>query len=131
LVTRAFEKANFTVDTAEDGVMGVNKMKESIYDIAFMDIDIPVMNGFDATKAFRMWEDAVRPGARQPICALTAAHVDDFDKCELMKFKDAGLDVMESKPCNISRLFKVVDDVAPMFSDLSITASQYNSNVGS
>ena len=52
------------MDTAEDGVMGVNKMKESIYDIAFMDIDIPVMNGFDATKAF-MWEDAVRPGARQ------------------------------------------------------------------
>lgn len=131
LVTRAFEKANFIVDTAEDGVMGVNKMKESIYDIAFMDIDMPVMNGFDATKAFRMWEDAVRPGARQPICALTAAHVDDFDKCELMKFKDAGLDVMESKPCNISRLFKVVDDVAPMFSDLSINASQYDSNVGS
>ena len=130
LVTRAFEKANFIVDTAEDGVMGVNKMKESIYDIAFMDIDMPVMNGFDATKAFRMWEDAVRPGARQPICALTAAHVDDFDKCELMKFKDAGLDVMESKPCNISRLFKVVDDVAPMFSDLTINASQYDSNPG-
>ncbi len=128
LVTRAFEKANFIVDTAENGVMGVNKMKESIYDIAFMDIDMPVMNGFDATKAFRMWEDAVRPGARQPICALTAAHVVDFDKCELMKFKDAGLDVMESKPCNISRLFKVVDDVAPMFSDLSINASQYDSS---
>jgi CheY-like chemotaxis protein len=80
------------VDTAEDGVMGVNKMKESIYDLAFMDIDMPVMYGFDATKAFRMWE------------ALTAAHVDDFERCELMKFKDAGLDVMESKPCNISRL---------------------------
>ena len=37
-----------------------------------------------------------------------------------MKFKDAGLDVMESKPCNIPRLFKVVDDVSPMFSDLRI-----------
>ena len=120
MVARAFEKANFIVDTAENGVEGVNKMKESIYDIAFMDIDMPVMNGFDATKALRMWEDSVRPGARQPICALTAAHVDDFDREELMKFKDAGLDVMESKPCNIPRLFKVVDDVSPMFSDLSI-----------
>ncbi|KAL9189776.1 hypothetical protein ACHAXT_009451 [Thalassiosira profunda] len=125
MVARAFEKANFIVDTAEDGVQGVNKMKESIYDIAFMDIDMPVMNGFDATKALRMWEDSVRPGARQPICALTAAHVDDFDRTELMKFKDAGLDVMESKPCNIPRLFKVVDDVSPMFSDLSINASQF------
>jgi len=126
MVARAFEKANFIVDTAEDGVKGVQKMKESIYDIAFMDIDMPVMNGFDATKALRMWEDAVRPGARQPICALTAAHVDDFDRSELMKFKDAGLDVMESKPCNIPRLFKVVDDVSPMFSDLSINASQFD-----
>jgi CheY-like chemotaxis protein len=126
MVARAFEKANFIVDTAEDGVKGVNKMKESIYDIAFMDIDMPVMNGFDATKALRMWEDSVRPGARQPICALTAAHVDDFDRSELMKFKEAGLDVMESKPCNIPRLFKVVDDVSPMFSDLSINASQFD-----
>lgn len=126
MVARAFEKANFIVDTAEDGVKGVNKMKESIYDIAFMDIDMPVMNGFDATKALRMWEDAVRPGARQPICALTAARVEDFDRSELMKFKDAGLDVMESKPCNIPRLFKVVDDVSPMFSDLSINASQFD-----
>lgn len=125
LVARAFEKVNFIVDTAENGVEGVIKMKESIYDIAFMDIDMPVMNGFDATKALRMWEDAVRPGARQPICALTAAHVDDFDRSELMKFRDAGLNVMESKPCNISRLFKVVDDVSPMFSDLSINASHY------
>lgn len=126
MVARAFEKANFIVDTAEDGVKGVNKMKESIYDIAFMDIDMPVMNGFDATKALRIWEDSVRPGARQPICALTAAHVDDFDRAELMKFKEAGLDVMESKPCNIPRLFKVVDDVSPMFSDLSINASQFD-----
>jgi CheY-like chemotaxis protein len=125
LVARAFEKVNFIVDTAENGVEGVNKMKESIYDIAFMDIDMPVMNGFDATKALRMWEDAVRPGARQPICALTAAHVDDFDRSELMKFRDAGLNVMESKPCNIPRLFKVVDDVSPMFSDLSINASHF------
>mmetsp|Transcript_20893 Transcript_20893/g.48055 ORF Transcript_20893/g.48055 Transcript_20893/m.48055 type:complete len:1295 (-) Transcript_20893:84-3968(-) len=131
MVARAFEKANFIVDTAEDGVKGVVKMKESIYDIAFMDIDMPVMNGFDATKALRMWEDSVRPGARQPICALTAAHIDDFDRSELMKFKDAGLDVMESKPCNIPRLFKVVDDVSPMFSDLSIQNASHGSSLAS
>lgn len=124
MVSRAFEKANFIVDTAENGVEGVMKLKKAIYDIAFMDIDMPVMNGFEATKALRQWEDAHRPGARQPICALTAAYVDDFERSELMKFKEAGLDVMESKPCNIPRLFKVVDDVSPMFSDLSISVSQ-------
>jgi CheY-like chemotaxis protein len=124
MVARAFEKAGFIVDTASNGNEGLAKLKHAIYDIAFMDIDMPVMNGFEATKRLREWEDAVRPGTRQPICALTAAHVDDFERHELMKFKDAGLDVMESKPCNIPRLFKVVDDVSPMFSDLSISVIQ-------
>ena len=124
LVARAFEKANFIADTAANGAEGVEKLKQSIYDIAFMDIDMPVMNGFEATKKLRLWEDKYRPGARQPICALTAAYVDDFERAQLMKFKDAGLDVMESKPCNIPRLFKVVDDVSPMFSDLSISIQQ-------
>ncbi|EJK76739.1 hypothetical protein THAOC_01482, partial [Thalassiosira oceanica] len=88
------------------------------------------MNGFDATEALRrMWEDSVGPGARQPICALTAAHIDDFDRSQLMKFKDAGLDVMESKPCNIPRLFKVVDDVSPVFSDLSIQNASHGSSL--
>ncbi|KAL3936085.1 MAG: hypothetical protein SGBAC_008518 [Bacillariaceae sp.] len=125
LVSRAFEKANFIVDTAANGLEGVTKLKTAIYDIAFMDIDMPVMNGFEATKKLREWEDAVRPGTRQPICALTAAYVDGIiERSELMKCKEAGLDVMESKPCNIPRLFKVVDDVSPMFSDLSISVIQ-------
>lgn len=131
LVSRAFEKANFIVDTASNGAEGVEKLKKSIYDIAFMDIDMPVMNGFEATKKLRRWEDTCRPGARQPICALTAAYVDDFERSQLMKFKDAGLDVMESKPCNIPRLFKVVDDVSPMFSDLSISVIQRQSSESS
>ncbi|KAL3923918.1 MAG: hypothetical protein SGILL_001367 [Bacillariaceae sp.] len=124
MVSRAFEKADFIVDTATNGAEGVEKLKLAIYDIAFMDIDMPVMNGFEATKRLREWEDAMRPGVRQPICALTAAVVDDLERSELMKFKEAGLDVMESKPCNIPRLFKVVDDVSPMFSDLSISVIQ-------
>lgn len=124
LISRAFTEGGFIVDTASNGAEGVEKLKHAIYDIAFMDIDMPVMNGFEATKKLREWEDAVRPGTRQPICALTAAYVDDFERSELMKFKDAGLDVMESKPCNIPRLFKVVDDVSPMFSDLSISVIQ-------
>ena len=125
LVARAFEKANFIVDTAQNGEEGVGMMKDSIYDIAFMDIDMPVMNGFDATKALREWENTTRPGARQPICALTAAYVDDFELSELMKFKEAGLDVIESKPCNSPRRFTVVDDVSPMFSDLSINVTKH------
>jgi len=98
-------------------------MKQNIYDITFMDIDMPVMNGFEATKALREWEDRQRPGSRQPICALTGSldgTIDAGDRAELLKFRQAGLDVFESKPCNIPRLFKVVDDVSAMFSDLRL-----------
>jgi hypothetical protein len=35
------------------------------------------------------------------ICSLTAAYAGDFERSKLMKFKEAVLDVMESKPCNI------------------------------
>ena len=48
-------------------------------------------------------------------------NVDDFQLCQLMKFKDAGLDVMESKPCNLPRLFKAIDYRSPMFNNLSIS----------
>ena len=124
LVYGAFENAKFYCGYCSIGAEGVEKMQASIYDIAFMDIDMPVMNGVEATKKLREWEDATGPGSRQPSCALTAAYVDDFEQSELMKFKDAGLDVMESKPCNIPRLFKVVEDVSPMFSDLSLNVTQ-------
>jgi CheY-like chemotaxis protein len=43
-----------------------------------MDSDMPIMNGFDATKILRAWEDAKGLVARQPICALTAVYVDDI-----------------------------------------------------
>ena len=54
LVARVFQQANFIVDMAENGEEGVRMLKQSIYDIAFMDIDMPVMNRFDATKVLGM-----------------------------------------------------------------------------
>jgi len=78
------------------------------------------MNGFEATKRdYRKREDAGEPGTRHPIwCALTATHVDDFERHELMKFnKETDPDVMESEPYKILRLFKVADLVSPMFSE--------------
>jgi CheY-like chemotaxis protein len=117
LVARAFENANFIVDTASNGAEGVKMLKESLYDIVFMDIEMPIMDGLEATKQLRSWEDANRPGARQPICALTGK---DTNQKQLLEIKAAGIDVMEKKPCHIPRLFKVVDDVSPMFSDLNM-----------
>lgn len=97
-------------------------MKQSIYDVVFMDLDMPVMDGLEATRELRRWEDVRRPGARQPICALTGSNLNDTEKARLVELKAAGLDVFETKPANIPRLFKVVDDVSDMFSDLNMSS---------
>ncbi|GMH86810.1 hypothetical protein TL16_g10662, partial [Triparma laevis f. inornata] len=116
LLKRAFERANYIVDMAKNGQIGVEMMKQSIYDVVFMDLDMPVMDGLEATRELRRWEDVRRPGARQPICALTGSNLNDTEKARLVELKAAGLDVFETKPANIPRLFKVVDDVSDMFS---------------
>ena len=59
------------------------------------------MNGFDATKKFHKWEDRERPGASQPIFTLTVAYVDDFERGDLMKFKERDY----QKILNVSALY--------------------------
>jgi CheY-like chemotaxis protein len=124
LLKKAFEKANCVVDLAENGDVAVDKMKTSLYDTVFMDLDMPVLDGIQATRILRKWEDVHRKGARQPICALTSAVLDDAERSKLIELREAGLDVFESKPVNVPRLMKVIDDVSDMFSDLRMTTEQ-------
>lgn len=63
----------FLVDTAENGAEAVEKIKNSKpgnYDLVLMDIQMPVMNGYDATLAIRKMKDTKK--ARIPIIAMTA-----------------------------------------------------------
>ena len=67
------EEAGFAVDTAENGKLAVDKVRESApgyYDLVLMDIQMPVMNGYEATKAIRRLNDPTR--AQVPILAMTA-----------------------------------------------------------
>jgi len=75
------------VDIAENGMIGVEKSREHGYDIILMDIQMPVMNGIEATKR-------IRTTSQVPIIALTAnASKQESDKCI-----NAGMNDYLSKP---------------------------------
>jgi CheY-like chemotaxis protein len=79
------------VDEAHDGQQGLDRVRRTSYDIVFMDISMPVMDGVEATRAIRKSEAR---GTRIPLIALTA-HARTADK---ERFRAAGLDDILVKP---------------------------------
>ncbi len=81
LLIKAFlKKSPIEIDEAEDGQVAVDKFKSNKYDIVLMDMQMPVMDGFTATKIIRDWERK-NNRSETPILALTAyAMKEDRDK---------------------------------------------------
>lgn len=70
---------NCSVDIAENGLVAIEKIKYNYYDVVLMDVQMPVMDGYEATRAIRVLESHMR---NAPIVALTAnATPADIDKC--------------------------------------------------
>jgi len=90
-------------DMAENGEVGYAMRKRGGYDIIFMDIQMPVMNGIEATQAILAYEQ--RHGvAHVPIVAVTANAL----KGDRERFLDAGMDEYISKPIDLNRLIEVL-----------------------
>ncbi|MCX7804636.1 MAG: PAS domain S-box protein [Planctomycetota bacterium] len=101
LVKTLLRRAGFEdVDEAEDGAEAVEAVRRKRYDVILMDMQMPVMNGYDATKTIR-----AMPGrADIPIVAFTAyAMRDDMEKCLA-----AGCDDYVPKPIESDRLIAAV-----------------------
>ena len=91
----------FLVDTAEDGAEAVEKVKNSTavgYDLVLMDVQMPVMNGYEATKQIRALEDPKLAGIT--ILAMTANAFEEDRK----KALECGMDGFLSKPIVIEDL---------------------------
>lgn len=92
------------VDCAEDGAIAVEMFSQSdvgTYDLILMDIQMPNMNGYEATRAIRAMD---RPDSKICIVAMTA---DAYQKDE-QTAKEAGIDEHFTKPISVERLVKML-----------------------
>jgi len=97
--------AGIWVDSVENGLQAVRKMEQSeegYYDMIFMDIHMPVMDGFAATKNIRKIPG--KGADRIPIIAMTA---DAFEE-DILRCKNAGMNAHIPKPINMERVFEVI-----------------------
>ena len=109
IVTEMLQLMNFDVDIAEHGEAAVNKFQSKKYSLIFMDCQMPVMDGFAATRAIRKIENDNKLSPI-PIVALTAGiGKEDRDQCSA-----AGMDGYLTKPFSISELSESIrkfDDI--------------------
>ena len=95
-----FKLMGCTFDIVPNGQEALDAVKRGGYDIVLMDCQMPILDGYEATRAIRGWEAAQADGRRIPIVALTAnALVGDADVCLA-----AGMDDHLAKPYSRNQL---------------------------
>jgi PAS domain S-box-containing protein len=95
---KTFEGLGFEVDIAEDGLQALEKAKDGSYDLILMDLQMPNMDGYEATRKIREFNTTI------PIIALSAAVMER----DIELAKKAGMNTHLSKPINKDELYRVI-----------------------
>ncbi len=103
LIKIILQKLGLDVTIVENGQLAVEKYKEEKYDLIFLDINMPVMDGLTALQLIREYEKEVK--AFTPIIALTANAING----DREKYIDAGMDNYLSKPLERNQLISILD----------------------
>ena len=107
LVVRLLEKHGHLISVASDGEEALAVLQRSTFDLILMDVQMPKMDGFEATAAIREKEKGTH--LHQPIIAMTAhAMKGDREKCLA-----AGMDGYLSKPIHAMELLAAIDALTP------------------
>ena len=108
IASTLLKEAGFEVDTAENGKVAVEKVEAASadrYDLILMDIQMPEMDGYEATRRIRALPDTKK--AALPIVAMTANAFEDDRKNALR----AGMNGHIAKPLDIPKLFQVLSEL--------------------
>jgi signal transduction histidine kinase/DNA-binding response OmpR family regulator len=114
LATRLLEKRGHVVVLAENGARALEVLEQHSFDIILMDVQMPVMDGMQATAAIREKERTTGT-AHIPIIAMTA-HAMEGDR---ERFLGSGMDGYVSKPVHSSELFQVIESLVGLSTALS------------
>ena len=101
VLIRLLKRLGYEPDLAVDGLEAVNQVSKKTYDLILMDIQMPVMDGLEATRQIRLMDQL----SRQPrIVALTAAATEE----DRLKCEAAGMDDFVTKPARIEDITGVI-----------------------
>jgi len=104
VIKKTLERVGHRVVLVGDGEAALEALDRNDFDIVLMDVSMPVMNGIDATKLYRVASIGQK---RVPIVALTAdATSDAWTRCQ-----EAGMDGYATKPIEPARLLKIIVSV--------------------
>lgn len=104
------QEFNIRLEKANSGYEALNiiqqriEQRQALFDLIFMDIQMPMMSGIDTTRAIRSLESTLNEPVRMPIIALSA-HIFEDDK---QKILESGMDGDISKPIRIEQLMYIL-----------------------
>ena len=108
LIQSYLKKTPYQIEIAENGVIAVEKFTSGKYDLVLMDMQMPVMDGYTATREIRAWERKQGAKKTTPIVALTAYATKEEEK----KSIDAGCTAHLTKPIKKAKLMKAIPKYA-------------------
>jgi CheY-like chemotaxis protein len=95
----------YDVQVVANGIEAVDAVKDQKFDVVFMDLQMPLMDGFEASRRIREWENG---SVHTYIVALTASYMPEDGH----RLFDAGIDNYISKPFEVGHIHKLLSIIA-------------------
>lgn len=107
LTKAVLDHQGFNVDTASNGKIGVEKYRQNSYDLVLMDIQMPVMNGFESARLIREYEK-INP-LKKPSTIIAVSANSDMNNKDMLN--EAGIDYFISKPFKIDKFSMLLGNI--------------------